>query len=73
LESNKIGELLRGAILIAIAVFMAVLLHKVHVFLTERGISIKDVIVFPIALIGAICWLTYRGVKAVVSAFRQTE
>jgi hypothetical protein len=70
LDSNKIGDLLRGGILIAIAVLMAVLLAKVYTFLVARGIAIKDVIFFPIALIGAICWLSYRGLKAVVSALR---
>jgi hypothetical protein len=70
LESNKIGDLLRGCILLLIAIFMAVLLAKVYTLLVLRGIAIKDVIFFPIALIGAICWLSYRGLKAVVSALR---
>jgi hypothetical protein len=70
LESNRIGDLLRGCILLLIAVFMAVLLAKVYTLLVLRGIAIKDVIFFPIALIGAICWLSYRGLKAVVSALR---
>jgi hypothetical protein len=70
LEAKKIGDLLRGTVLLAIAVLMAVLLGKVYFFLDARGIAIKDVLFFPIALIGAICWLTYRGLKAVVSAFR---
>lgn len=73
MENSKIGDLLRGAILIVIAVFMAVLLYKVHTFFVARGIEFKDVIFFPIALIGAICWLTYRGLKAVVSALRDNE
>ena len=71
MESNKIGDLVRGGILLAIAILMAVLLGKVYFFLAARGIAIKDVIFFPIALIGAICWLTYRGLRAVVSAFRE--
>jgi hypothetical protein len=73
LESSKIGDLVRGGILLAIAVLMAVLLHKVYVFIVTRGIEFKDIIFFPIALIGAICWLTYRGLKAVVSALRDNE
>ena len=52
---------------------MAVLLIKVYIFMVTRGIDIKDVIYFPIALIGAICWLTYRGIKAVVSALRDND
>ncbi len=70
MESNKIVDLLRGCIYILIAVFMAVLLAKVYAFLVARGIAIKDVIFLPIALIGAICWLSYRGLRAVVSALR---
>ena len=70
MESNKIGDLIRGGILLAIAILMAVLFAKVYYFLVDRGIAIKDVVFFPIALIGAICWLSYRGLKAVLSAFR---
>jgi hypothetical protein len=44
LESNKIGDLLRGCILLLIAIFMAVLLAKVYTLLVLRGIAIKDVI-----------------------------
>jgi hypothetical protein len=73
LESSKIGDLIRGGILIAIAMLMAVLLGKVYTFIVTRGIEFKDVIFFPIALIGAICWLAYRGLKAVVSALRDNE
>jgi hypothetical protein len=73
LDSNKIGDLLKGGILIAIAILMAVLLAKVFTFLSARGIAVKDVVFFPIALIGAICWLTYRGLKAVLSALRDNE
>ena len=73
MESNKIGDLARGLILIAIAILMAVLLFKVYTFLVAREIAIKDVIFFPIALIGAICWLTYRGLKAVVSALQDND
>ena len=73
MESNKIGDLARGLVLIAIAILMAVLLFKVYTFLVAREIAIKDVIFFPIALIGAICWLTYRGLKAVVSALQDND
>ena len=73
MESNKIGDLLRGGILIVTAILMAVLLAKAHAVLTARGIAFKDVIFFPIALIGAICWLTYRGLKAVVSALKDKD
>jgi hypothetical protein len=73
LESNKIGDLIKGLVLLAIAILMAVLLIKVYIFMVTRGIDIKDVIYFPIALIGAICWLTYRGIKAVVSALRDND
>ncbi len=73
MESNKIGDLLKGLVLIAIAVLMAVLLYKVYTFMEGRGIAIKDVIFFPIALLGAICWLTYRGLKAVVSALSDND
>jgi len=73
LESNKIGDLIKGLILLAIAISMAVLLVKANAVLAARGIDIKDVIYFPIALIGAICWLTYRGLKAVVSALRDND
>ncbi len=73
MDSNKIGDLLRGGILIAIAVLMAVLLAKFHAFVSAQGIDVKDVIIFPIALVGSICWLTYRGLKAVVSALRDND
>jgi predicted PurR-regulated permease PerM len=73
LESNKIGDLLKGLVLIATAILMAVLLYRVYTFLEVRGIAIKDVIFFPIALLAAICWLTYRGLKAVVSALRDND
>lgn len=49
---------------------MAVLLAKVYALFVARGIAIKDVIFLPIALIGAVCWLSYRGLRAVVSALR---
>jgi len=70
MDAKQIGDLIRGCILLAIAVLIAVLLVKVYTFLTARGISIKEVIFFPIALIGAICWLTYRGMKIALSALR---
>jgi len=73
LESNKIGDLIKGLVLLAIAIGMAVLLIRVYSFMATRGIDIKDVVYFPIALIGAICWLTYRGLKAVVSALRDND
>ena len=73
MEGNKIEALVKGLVLIAIAVLMAVLLVKVYLFLQAREIAVKDVVFFPIALIGAICWLTYRGLKAVVSALRDNE
>ena len=73
MESNKIGDLIKGLVLLAIAIGMAVLLIRVYSFMATRGIDIKDVVYFPIALIGAICWLTYRGLKAVVSALRDND
>jgi hypothetical protein len=71
-ESRSIADLIRGAILLAIAVLMIVLLVRLYQALPRIGISVKQVYYFPIAIIGAVCWLTYRGVRTILAAFRNT-
>jgi hypothetical protein len=70
LESRQLADLVRGGILLAIAVTMAVLLYKFYQVFPRLGISVKQVYYFPIALLAAICWLTYRGVRAIVTSLR---
>ena len=71
MESRKIADLIRAGILLAIACLMIVVLWKFYVALPRLGISVKDVYYFPIAVIGAICWLTYRGVRTLLAVFRE--
>lgn len=73
MESRRIAELVRGGILMAIGLLMAVLLWKVYHVFPRVGISIKQVYYFPIAIIAAVCWLTYRGVSIVLTAFRNRD
>jgi hypothetical protein len=70
-QSRQVVEVVRGGILLAIAVLMAVLLHKFYQTFPRLGISVKQVYYFPIAIVAAICWLTYRGIKTIVAAFRK--
>ena len=72
MESQRIADLIRGGILLAIAVLMAVLLWKFYHLLPRMGISVKQVRYFPIAVIAAICWLTYRGVRTIVTTLRES-
>jgi hypothetical protein len=69
-ESRQIADLIRGAILLAIALLMIVLLVRLYQALPRMGISVKQVCYFPIAIIAAVCWLTYRGVRTILAAFR---
>ena len=70
MESKRVADLVRGGILLAIAILMIVLLYKFYQIVPRMGISVKQVYYFPIALIGAICWLAYRGIRTIVTAFR---
>jgi hypothetical protein len=72
MESRQIADLVRGAILLAIALLMIVLLVRLYQALPNMGISVKQVYYFPIAIIAAVCWLTYRGVRTILAAFRNT-
>jgi hypothetical protein len=72
-ESKRIADLVRGGILLAIAVSMAVLLHKFYQIVPRMGISIKQVFYFPIAVVAAICWLTYRGIRTIVATLRNAS
>ncbi|MFH1312179.1 MAG: hypothetical protein ABIJ00_03040 [Candidatus Eisenbacteria bacterium] len=72
MESRQIADLVRGAILLAIAVLMVVLLVRLYQALPRMGISVKQVYYFPIAIIAAVCWLAYRGVRTILAAFRNT-
>jgi hypothetical protein len=71
-ESRQISELVRGGILLAIGALLGVLLWKFYQMAPRMGISIKDIFYFPIAVIAAICWFTYRGVRTIVTALRGT-
>jgi hypothetical protein len=71
-ESRQIAGLVRGGILLAVAVLLAVFLWKFYQVLPKMGISVKQIFYFPIALIAAICWVTYRGISIVITAFRDT-
>jgi hypothetical protein len=73
MESKRIADLVRGGILLAIAILMIVLLHKFYQVLPRMGISVKQVYYFPIAVIAAICWLTYRGIRTIVSTLRNAS
>jgi hypothetical protein len=70
MEPNRIVDLTRGAILLTVGILLAVLLWKFYQVFPEAGISVKSVRIFPIAIIGGICWVTYRGLKLILSALR---
>jgi uncharacterized membrane protein len=72
MDSKRIVDLTRGAILLAVAVLLGVLLWKFYRIFPEAGISVKNLRIFPIAIIGGICWVTYRGLKLILSALRNT-
>jgi hypothetical protein len=71
-ESRQVADLVRGAILLAIALLMIVLLVRLYQAFPRMGISFKQVYYFPIAIIAAVCWLAYRGVRTILAAFRNT-
>ena len=73
MESRRIADLVRGGILLANAILLVILLHKFYYALPRMGISVKQVYYFPIAIIAGICWLTYRGVKTIVTAFKNAS
>ena len=70
MESRQIADLIRAAILLAIAALMVVALLKFYAVLPRMGISVKEVYYFPIAVIGAICWLCYQGIRTLIAVFR---
>ena len=72
MESRQIADLVRGGILLAVAVLLAVFLWKFYQVLPRMGISVKQVFYFPIAVIAAICWVAYRGIRVIVTAFKHT-
>jgi uncharacterized membrane protein len=73
MESNKIVDITRGAILLTVAVLLGVLLWKFYQVFPQAGISVKNLRIFPIAIIGGICWVTYRGLKLILSALRNRD
>ena len=73
MDSRKISELIRGGVLLAIAILLAVMLWKFYQVFPKAGISVKQVYYFPIAVIAAICWVSYRGIKIIITALRRTE
>ncbi len=72
MESKEIADLVRGGILLAIALLMGVVLYKFYTVFPRMGISIKEIYYFPIAVIGAISWLSYSGLRIVISILRRT-
>jgi len=72
-DSRKISELIRGGVLLAVAVALGVMLWKFNQVFPKAGISVKQVYYFPIAVIAAICWVTYRGIRIITTALRRTE
>ena len=72
-DSRKISEIVRGAMLLAVAVLLGIMLWKFYVVFPKAGISVKQVYFFPIAVIAAICWVTYRGIKIIITALRETR
>jgi hypothetical protein len=73
MDSNRIVDLTRGGILLAVAVLLGILLWKFYHVFPEAGISVKSFRIFPIAIIGGICWVTYRGLNLILSALRKTR
>jgi len=73
MDSRKLSELLRGGVLLATAILLGVMLWKFYQVFPKVGISVKEVVYFPIAVIAAICWVTYRGIKIVITALRRTD
>jgi hypothetical protein len=72
MEAYKIANITRGGVLLTVAVLLGVLLWKFYQVFPDAGISIKNVRIFPIAIIGGICWVTYRGLRLILSALRNT-
>jgi hypothetical protein len=72
MESSRIVDLARGALLLLVAVLLGILLWKFYQIFPSLGISVKSFRIFPIAILGGICWVTYRGLKLIMSAFRNT-
>ena len=70
MEANRLVDLTRGAILLTVGVLLGILLWKFYQVFPQAGISVKSVRIFPIAIIGGICWVTYRGLKLILSALR---
>ena len=73
MESRQLADVVRGGILLATAILLGVLLWKFYQVAPRMGISIKQAYYFPIALVAGICWVTYRGVKTIVTALRRTD
>jgi len=72
-DSRKISELIRGGVLLATAVLLGMMLWKSHQVFPLIGISFKQVPYYPIAIIAAMCWVTYRGIRIIIIALRRTE
>jgi hypothetical protein len=72
MDSNRVVDLTRGGVLLTLAVLLGVLLWKFYQVFPEAGISVKSFRIFPIAIIGGICWVTYRGLRLILSALRDT-
>jgi hypothetical protein len=72
MEPSRIVDLTRGIILLTVAVLLGVLLWKFYQVFPGVGISVKSLRIFPIAIVGGICWVTYRGLKLILSALRNT-
>jgi hypothetical protein len=73
LESRKIAGLVQGVVLLAVAVVLAVFLWRYFAVLPLIGKSVKTTYYFPIAITAGICWVTYRGIRIIVSAMRDPD
>jgi len=73
LESKQIAEGIRGAILLAVAALMVVLLIKFNLVMTKMGIPLRRVYYFPLAVIVAASWLIYRGLRTILAAFKDSS
>ncbi len=72
LKSRCIADTIRGAILLAVAALMIVLMFKFNSVMTKMGIPIRRVYYFPLAIVLATSWLTYRGIKTILAALRDS-
>jgi len=73
LESRQIADVVRGAILLSTAALMIVLLLKLNSVMTKMGIPVRRVYYFPLAIVVATSWLTYRGLRTILAAFRDSR